>query len=111
MTGGKIESLALLGAQQGILYAQQLVPDSPIFNIGQAVWFGRGVDPALLDEAVRTAVAESEVLSRPSRGRTTARTPPPPTVSPSRCTTSATAPNRRRLRCGPCTPTWPCRES
>ncbi|MET7889065.1 amino acid adenylation domain-containing protein [Streptomyces avermitilis] len=65
MTGGKIESLALLGAQQGILYAQQLVPDSPIFNIGQAVWFGRGVDPALLDEAVRTAVAESEVLSRP----------------------------------------------
>ncbi|MGW8765233.1 amino acid adenylation domain-containing protein [Streptomyces sp. NPDC055815] len=65
MTGGKIESLALLGAQQGILYAQQLVPDSPIFNIGQAVWFGRRVDPALLGEAVRTAVAESDVLSNP----------------------------------------------
>lgn len=62
MTGDKVESLALLGAQQGILYAQQLVPDSPIFNIGQAVWFGRRVDTALLGEAVRTAVAEADVL-------------------------------------------------
>ncbi|MFF0852552.1 amino acid adenylation domain-containing protein [Streptomyces sp. NPDC003280] len=62
MTGGKVETFALLGAQQGILYAQQLVPDSPIFNIGQAVWFGRRLDPALLDEAVRRAVAEADIL-------------------------------------------------
>ncbi|WP_020630041.1 non-ribosomal peptide synthetase [Amycolatopsis alba] len=62
MTVGEVRSSRLLGAQEGILFAQQLVPESPIFNIGQVVWFDRRLDARLLDEAVRIAISESDVL-------------------------------------------------
>ncbi|MER0241887.1 condensation domain-containing protein [Streptomyces sp. HSW2009] len=49
-------------AQLGIWVAQQLQPDSPLYNCGSYLEIAGPIDAELLAEAVRRAVAETEAL-------------------------------------------------
>ncbi|MFD3622513.1 amino acid adenylation domain-containing protein, partial [Streptomyces sp. NPDC058676] len=53
---------AVSAAQTGIWVGQQLAPDSPLYNCATYFEIAGRVDPALLTEAVRRTVAETEAL-------------------------------------------------
>ncbi|MFC9132797.1 condensation domain-containing protein, partial [Streptomyces sp. NPDC057099] len=54
--------LPLSAAQTGVWVGQQLVPDSPLYNCGTYFEISGRVDAALLTEAVRRTVAETEAI-------------------------------------------------
>ncbi|OZD08144.1 hypothetical protein CH275_06230 [Rhodococcus sp. 06-235-1A] len=51
-------------AQSGIVYAQQLDPDNPVFALAEVVDIPGPIDVDLLSRAIVTAVAEADVLHR-----------------------------------------------
>ncbi|MEU4210959.1 amino acid adenylation domain-containing protein [Streptomyces sp. NPDC026206] len=55
--------LPLLAAQSGILYAQALAPDSPVYNTGDCVEINGPLDEGLFERALRQTVREAETLS------------------------------------------------
>ncbi|WP_054010856.1 non-ribosomal peptide synthetase [Arthrobacter sp. ERGS1:01] len=54
---------ALTTAQRGIWYAQKLDPGNPMYQIAQFVDIAGAVDAVLLGQAVRKAIAETDVLN------------------------------------------------
>src|SRR5690606_40140759 len=64
--------LPLTDAQAGVWYAQQIVPDSPVFNVGQYTDIPADLDVDRFIRAVESVVRDSETLrSRPvARGDT-----------------------------------------
>jgi amino acid adenylation domain-containing protein len=58
-----VRRLALTAAQEGIWTGQEFDPDSPAFNTAEYVTIHGPVDTALFEQAVRTAVGETDVLS------------------------------------------------
>ncbi|NEE06943.1 AMP-binding protein, partial [Streptomyces sp. SID7499] len=54
--------LPLSAAQTGVWVGQQLAPDSPLYNCGTYLEISGRIDAALLTEAVRRTVAETEAL-------------------------------------------------
>ncbi|GHC34167.1 amino acid adenylation domain-containing protein [Streptomyces cinnamoneus] len=64
--------LPLLGAQSGILYAQALAPDNPVYNTGDCVEINGPLDAALFERALRHTTREAETLAL----RATAGDPP-----------------------------------
>nr|CAJ18237.2 non-ribosomal peptide synthetase B [Actinoplanes friuliensis] len=61
MTDVSVDRRPVSAAQLGIWVAQQVLPDSPLYNCGCYYEIG-AADPVLLDRAVRHAVAETEAL-------------------------------------------------
>ncbi|GAB3699269.1 hypothetical protein GCM10028793_24550 [Nocardiopsis oceani] len=53
---------ALTGAQTGVWYAQQVLRDSPAYNVGQYVDLPGCIDPELFETALRQVVRETETL-------------------------------------------------
>ncbi|MEV5241044.1 amino acid adenylation domain-containing protein [Streptomyces cinnamoneus] len=64
--------LPLLGAQSGILYAQALAPDNPVYNTGDCVEINGPLDAELFERALRHTTREAETLAL----RATAGDPP-----------------------------------
>ncbi|WP_344733095.1 amino acid adenylation domain-containing protein, partial [Spinactinospora alkalitolerans] len=62
MTHASADRLALTGAQAGVWYAQQVDPDSPIYNVGQYVDLPGPIDTGAFTSALRRVVAETEAL-------------------------------------------------
>ncbi|MEC0208988.1 condensation domain-containing protein, partial [Paenibacillus ehimensis] len=52
----------LTGAQLGIWFAQQLDPESPMFNTGEYIDIHGPLDPVRFEAALRQTVAEAETL-------------------------------------------------
>ncbi|MCD9141039.1 amino acid adenylation domain-containing protein [Streptomyces albireticuli] len=55
--------LPLLAAQAGILYAQELAPDNPVYNTGDRVEITGPLDEELFARALRRTAREAETLS------------------------------------------------
>ncbi|MEU7137767.1 amino acid adenylation domain-containing protein [Streptomyces sp. NPDC046261] len=55
--------LPLLAAQSGILYAQALAPDNPVYNTGDCVEINGPLDEELFERALRQTVHEAETLA------------------------------------------------
>ncbi|PHQ52121.1 non-ribosomal peptide synthetase [Streptomyces cinnamoneus] len=55
--------LPLLAAQSGILYAQALAPDNPVYNTGDCVEIDGPLDAELFERALRQTVREAETLA------------------------------------------------
>ncbi|QRY60949.1 amino acid adenylation domain-containing protein [Gordonia sp. PDNC005] len=62
MSAPALARITLLPAQEGVWFAQQLMPDSPVFNIGQALWLDGAVDPDAFAAAWARTWSESDVL-------------------------------------------------
>ncbi|WP_157080158.1 non-ribosomal peptide synthetase, partial [Thermobifida cellulosilytica] len=61
--------LPLTGAQAGVWYAQQITPDSPVFNVGQYTDIPTAVDTDRFARAVASVVRDSDTLrARPVHG-------------------------------------------
>ena len=58
-----VRRIALTAAQEGIWTGQEFDPDSPAFNTAEYVEIRGPVDVPLFEQAVRTAVGETETLS------------------------------------------------
>ena len=63
MSDRRAVRVALTAAQEGIWTGQEFDPDSPAFNTAEYVTIHGPVDTALFEQAVRTAVGETDVLS------------------------------------------------
>ncbi|WP_446678609.1 amino acid adenylation domain-containing protein, partial [Actinoplanes nipponensis] len=61
MTDVRVDRRPVSAAQLGIWVAQQVLPDSPLYNCGCYYEIG-AADPGLLDRAVRHTLAETEAL-------------------------------------------------
>ncbi|WP_344097334.1 amino acid adenylation domain-containing protein, partial [Streptomyces stramineus] len=55
--------LPLLAAQAGILYAQELAPDNPVYNTGDCVEIDGRLDADLFERALRRTAGEAETLA------------------------------------------------
>ncbi|MFI9235091.1 amino acid adenylation domain-containing protein [Streptomyces sp. NPDC053079] len=55
--------LPLLAAQSGILYAQALAPDNPVYNTGDCVEINGSLDEELFERALRQTAREAETLA------------------------------------------------
>lgn len=62
MPAPALTRISLLTSQEGVWFAQQLMPDSPVFNIGQAVWLDGVVEADVFARAWARTWDEAQVL-------------------------------------------------
>ena len=100
--------LPLTDAQAGVWYAQQIVPDSPVFNVGQYTDIPADLDVDRFIRAVESVVRDSETLrSRPvARGDTAVQEIRADGAEWWRSTTSPRKPTRGTPPPRGCAATW-----